>query len=311
MINFRYHLVSLTAMFLALGLGIAMGATVVDRALVSGLEDQLNRVGGRADSVAATNDHLEGELSSWDRFAEQAGDQLVAGRLASVPVVLVTFAGVDGDAVARLEGALRSAGAAVPARVLFTSRFALPDEASTAELGALVAAGSARADEVRPEAARRVAEAWAGRARPQLETDLVAADFLEITSDESAQVPTIAELGARFLVVSSGDADVPNPSLALALVRAMADLALPVVAADVSRSDRDPPVQPGQGNDDDPDPFVGPLRADDRVLGRISTVDHAAGFRGRTAVVLALAELGENIVGQYGAGGGAERFLPD
>ncbi|HUR48708.1 MAG TPA: copper transporter [Acidimicrobiales bacterium] len=309
MINFRYHLVSLTAMFLALGLGIAMGATVVDRALVSGLEDQLNRVGTRADSVAANNDHLDDQLSSWERFAEQAGDEFVAGRLAGVPVVVVTFAGVDGDVVARVEAALRNAGAILPARVLFTSRFALPDESSTAELGALVAAGSGVAEQVRPEAARRVAEAWAGRARPELEAELVAADFLEITVDGGAAVPVIADLGARFLVVSSGQADVPNPALSVPLVRAMSDLAMPVVAADITRADRDSLRQPEQ--DVDPDPFVGPLRADERVLGRISTVDHAAGFRGRTAVVFALAELGEATVGQYGTGGGAERFLPD
>lgn len=309
MINFRYHLVSLTAIFLALGLGIAMGATVVDRALVSGLEDQLNRVGTRADSVAATNDQLDGEISSWERFAEQAGDEFVAGRLAGVPVVVVTFAGVDGDVVARLEAALRSAGAVVPARVLFTNRFALPDEPSIVELRTLVAAGSGSAEQVRSEAARRVAEAWAGRARPELEAELVAADFLEITADGEAPAPSIAELGARFLVVSSGEADVPNPSLGVPLVRAMGDLALPVVAADTTRADRDPAAPPEQ--EVDPDPFVGPLRSDETVLGRISTVDHAAGFRGRTAVVFAIAELGETSVGQYGTGRGAERFLPD
>jgi hypothetical protein len=142
-----------------------------------------------------------------------------------------------------------------------------------------------------------------------LEAELVAADFLEITAEGGAPVPPIAELGARFLVVSSGDADVPNPSLAVPLVRAMADLDLPVVAADTTRGDRDPPTQPEQDVADDP--FVGPLRSDEAVLGRISTVDHAAGFRGRTAVVFAIAELGDTSVGQYGTGRGAERFLPD
>lgn len=309
MINFRYHLVSLTAMFLALGLGIAMGATVVDRALVSGLEDQLNRVGTRADSVAATNDHLDEELSSWETFAGQAGDQLIAGRLNAVPVVLVTFAGVNGDVVTGLEETLRNAGAIVPARVLFTSRFALPDEAATSELASLVAAGATDPEQVRPEAARRVAEAWAGRARPELISDLVAADFLEVTVEGAGPPPVIADLGARFLVLSSGEADVPNPSLSVPLVRAMGELSLPTVAADVARADRSEP-RPVE-SDADPDPFVGPLREDDRILGRISTVDHAAGFRGRTAVVLALAELGEATVGQYGTGRGAERFLPD
>lgn len=309
MINFRYHLVSLTAIFLALGLGLAMGASLVGQPLVSQLEEQLARVGRRADDVAATNNHLEGQLESWDSFAEQAGDRMVAARLAEVPVVTVSFAGVDGDVIGRLEAALRSAGAAVPAEVMFTSRFALGDEEATAELAALVAAGSTEPAEVQAEAARRVAEAWTGRARPELIPDLVAADFLEVVGEPGGAPPVIAELGARFLVISSRDVDIPNESVAVPLVAAMGELSLPVVAADVSRGDADP--RPGGEEEDDAAPFVGPLREEEQIRGRVSTVDHAAGFRGRTAVVLALAELSDAQVGQYGTGRGAERFLPD
>lgn len=308
MINFRYHLVSLTAMFLALGLGIAMGATVVNRALVTVLQDQLKRVGTRADNVAATNDRLAAELDGWDRFAAQAGNRLVEGRLAGVRVVTVTFAGVNGDVVGALKASLRSAGSAVAEEVLFTSRFALGDEQATAELATLVAAGSTNPTAVRAEAARRVAEAWAGRARPGLIADLVAADFLQIAADDGVPPPAIAETGARFLVVSSAEADLPNESVSIPLVTAMAELALPVVAADATLGDRDPARVPEP--DIEPSPFVAPLRADEQVRGRVSTVDHAAGFRGRTAVILALAEI-DTAVGQYGSGRGAERFLPD
>lgn len=309
MINFRYHLVSLTAIFLALGLGLAMGASLVGQPLVSQLEEQLERVGTRAEDVAATNDHFDRQLDSWDSFAEQAGDRLIEGRLAGVPVVMVSFAGVNGDVIGRLEASLGAAGASVPAQVMFTSRFALGDEEATAELATLVAAGSTEPSEVQAEAARRVAEAWAGRARPELVADLVAADFLEVTGEPGAVPAVISETGARFLVVSSQDGDIPNPAVAVPLVAAMAELSLPVVAADVSRGDTDP--RPDGEEEDDPVPFVGPLREEEQIRGRISTVDHAAGFRGRTAVVFALAELSEARVGQYGTGRGAERFLPD
>ncbi len=82
MINFRYHLVSLTAVFLALALGVAMGAAVVDRALVSTLEDQLQAVESRSDSVNDSNERLETALGNWDTFSTQAGDRLVEARLA-------------------------------------------------------------------------------------------------------------------------------------------------------------------------------------------------------------------------------------
>lgn len=309
MINFRYHLVSLTAIFLALGLGLAMGASLVGQPLVNQLEEQLAGVGRRADDVAATNDHLERQLGSWDSFAEQAGDRLVEGRLTDVRVVMVSFAGVNGDVIGRIEASLRAAGASVPAEVMFTSRFALGDEEATAELAALVGAGSTEPSEVQAEAARRVAEAWAGRTRPEMIPDLVAADFLEITGEPGAGAPVIAELGARFLVISSRDSDLGNDSVAVPLVAAMGELSLPVVAADASRGDTDP--RPESEERDDVVPFAGPLREEEQIRGRVSTVDHAAGFRGRTAIVLALAELSEAQVGQYGTGPGAERLLPD
>ena len=37
MINLRYHIVSIVAVFLALGIGVLMGSTIVDRAIVSTL----------------------------------------------------------------------------------------------------------------------------------------------------------------------------------------------------------------------------------------------------------------------------------
>ena len=42
MINLRYHIISIVAVFLALGIGLALGSTFVDTILVNELEDQVN-----------------------------------------------------------------------------------------------------------------------------------------------------------------------------------------------------------------------------------------------------------------------------
>ncbi len=42
MINFRYHIVSLIAVFLALGIGLVLGTTFLDDATIDGLERQLD-----------------------------------------------------------------------------------------------------------------------------------------------------------------------------------------------------------------------------------------------------------------------------
>ncbi|HYH28079.1 MAG TPA: copper transporter, partial [Actinomycetota bacterium] len=51
MISFRFHLVSLVAVFLALGLGILAGTTVLDRQIVSQLERQTDRLSRTAEGL--------------------------------------------------------------------------------------------------------------------------------------------------------------------------------------------------------------------------------------------------------------------
>ena len=43
MLNFRYHIVSIVAVFLALGIGVIGGTTVVDRFTLDFLEDEVAR----------------------------------------------------------------------------------------------------------------------------------------------------------------------------------------------------------------------------------------------------------------------------
>ena len=59
MINFRFHLVSLVAVFLALTVGIVVGATIVNQAIVDGLNHRIDRVEKNADTQRAANQHAE------------------------------------------------------------------------------------------------------------------------------------------------------------------------------------------------------------------------------------------------------------
>lgn len=307
MINFRYHLVSLTAVFLALALGVAMGAAVVDRALVSTLEDQLQAVESRSDSVNDRNEELEGSLGEWDTFAAQAGDRLVAARLAGVPVALVTVAGVDRDVVARLRAALEAAGATPVPEVVFTAKFGLQDPAAARELAGLIDSGPGAPARVRAEALERLVASWAGSGPEGFLGELRNRSFVEVTpSPAEAGVPEFVQLSPRYLVVSSSNPEVSNDDLAVPLVTAMAAAGLPAVAVDVTYADTNVTDDQAPAA-----PFVAPLREADQVRSAISTVDHGAGFRGRVAAILALVDLGAGRVGQYGTAPGAERLLPD
>ena len=61
MINFRFHVVSVIAIFLALALGVVIGAGVIDRGIVDALDTQLNRVEAKSERINDDNDRLTGE----------------------------------------------------------------------------------------------------------------------------------------------------------------------------------------------------------------------------------------------------------
>ena len=84
MINFRYHLVSLTAVFLALAIGIAMGATVVDQATVKRAANQLESVRSRARHDQRRERLAASGGERWRRFVDQ-GDELVRGAAGQRP----------------------------------------------------------------------------------------------------------------------------------------------------------------------------------------------------------------------------------
>src|SRR5437867_11961296 len=97
MVNFRFHIISLVAVFLALGIGVLMGSTVVDQATVKGLRNNLASFKHQRDAEKDRARTLADDLSRWDKFAEQARDQLLPGRLAGVPVLVVAVQGVAHD----------------------------------------------------------------------------------------------------------------------------------------------------------------------------------------------------------------------
>ena len=50
MINLRYHIVSITAVFLALGIGVVMGTSFLGKATVDQLKTQISRAESRIDA---------------------------------------------------------------------------------------------------------------------------------------------------------------------------------------------------------------------------------------------------------------------
>lgn len=138
MINFRFHLVSLIAVFLALAVGIVVGSTVIDQAIVDGLRDQIDRVEEKADARKVENDGLKDELARITGYVEGSARFVVEGRLEGVPVVVLAERGVDEREVDAAFELVQAAGAEQPFVVWLERGWNLDDDSERQALGDLV-----------------------------------------------------------------------------------------------------------------------------------------------------------------------------
>ncbi|HVF75474.1 MAG TPA: copper transporter [Acidimicrobiales bacterium] len=308
MVSFRFHLVSLIGIFLALGIGIAVGATVVDQATVDYLERQVRDVGSRAARTNAENDRLAQEVARWDKFADEAGDELVDGRLAGRDVLVVAVQGIDRQPVERLRQSIVAAGGRLQATVWLTSKLRLDQPGHVQTLSEVMSVSPASADLVRRNLIDRLAAEWARGGGVGSLTELRESGFVQIETQAGSTVPLVSVPlpGTRFVVVGGHKAEVPDEQLARPFAAALARQApLRVLAAESEKpGTEEQPPERGL--------FVGPLRADEEANKRLSTVDNLESYRGRVAAILAIADLGpEGKVGHFGVGPRASRLVPE
>jgi len=319
LINLRYHIVSLVAVFLAVGIGIVMGTTVVDKVTVEALNRRLDTVERDVISARDENRQLADRVRLGSDYADQARDFVLDGQLGGVPVLVLAVTGVDRRGVDALGGALAGSGATVQGSVWFTPRMRLDNDADRRALAALVGppatvpttAGpeTAPATTAAPSADDVRAAALRGVTTPGRLAALVAAGFAVYEAPgpgpSTQGTRAVVELASipladtRYALVSGAGAEVGDDLLALPLAAALAEGAPRVVA-----------VEAGQDAPGGRGVFVGLLRGDATLGPRLSTIDNVESSMGQAAAVLALEQLGLPRLGHFGVGPGAERLLP-
>jgi hypothetical protein len=161
MINLRYHIVSITAVFLALGIGVALGSTLIQRGLVDNLNDRLDEQVERLDRTDGENAELREELDQIAELESQLttqGTSLSADHLTDVPVVVVTVQGVGDELIDLTRRSLRAADATPQGVLRFTMRWEELDELEIAELGELTDRPLADPDGARTRVLRDLAQ---------------------------------------------------------------------------------------------------------------------------------------------------------
>lgn len=312
MINFRYHIVSLIAVFLALGIGVIIGTAVIDSAVVDRLESQQRGLERNIENVAGENDRLRGELSdereTAERLAEEGSQRLLDGTLTDVPVISIAARQAETSGFEDLVSLLESADARHVGTLWLTERFDLDDEGERNDLAeVLTLPASLSVTTLRTAAIGRLADGL----RPDLAPDptvvaLRDAGFVDYEAPEGVpdeELPAV-EAGTRVVVALAGPATsavserLTGPLLENLVQVAAGEAVVPVLA-----------VAASLGEDDELG-LIAEVRDDDELSGLLSTVDNIDEFAGRLAAVLALADLGAQRTGHYGRADGAQRLLP-
>jgi CTP:molybdopterin cytidylyltransferase MocA len=310
-ISFRYHIITIVAIFLAVGLGLLVGNTVVQPSLVRDLERRTNYLSNSlADRWAEV-----GDLKARVGQLERAGNvlrQLDNGGLTGVPVVVVTHQGVDAGLLAETRAALDEAQADTVAVLTMSDQMTAVDDATRQRLATILGEPSdidaatlqRRAAEILAE---RLAVGPPRRDVPPPPDDVL--DKLLTDPDGFLTSPGITRddlqrIGGRdevVVVISGGQGDpaVQPKDFMVPLVEALAARGARVAAGESASTDY---------------AFVGILRAvpaDVLQPGTIVTVDDLDFPIGGAALVLGLERLlGSAEGGDYGIKEGATSSIP-
>jgi len=338
MINLRFHLVSLVAVFLALGLGVTMGASFVNRATVDTLRDRVDAVETSYKDRGTLLDTLSKQLQQVDGSAETLvgpDSPILPGRLSNRPVVIVVPEGVSGDSLAAVEQSLATSNAVRPGTIRLTAAMDFADDTQAAKAKQQLGLKGASRAELRESALGQLGDALAtlsapvagstevvtrpGGPAPDLTQVAAARQKLRDLADlglvqlDTTGAPSGASLpdvvGATYLMVVSTDVDAAADEAVVTLAQDVVRTAPSTVTVAELSPARDKGGVPSSTSVPDAS-LLGNLRTDDELASRLSTVDDLEEAFGRLAMVLALQQEGVGTVGHYGNGPGATAPFP-
>jgi hypothetical protein len=306
MIDFRYHLISLIAVFLALGLGVLMGSLVADQALVDQLESSLDRLRKDKQDLQEAVLTLDRQLDADVRFADVAEDHLIHDELVGETIVLVSFDGSDEGMTEALREALDIASVRDVVEIVITDKLRLAGEVDREQLALAIESSSIEPRELRSETAELLATSLVaatrsvGREPTQDATHAAARRLLRTLEDAGFVSLDGIELplgGARLLLAGGSEGGRPFDPGAFATVftESVVVQGEQLLVAEPSTSDWG---------------IVEAIR-NSSAEDEVTTVDHAETITGRIAVVLGLAAQREGENGHFGVGAGSEQVIPE
>lgn len=307
MINFRYHVVSLTAVFLALAIGLVVGTAALNGPVADSLKDNVNALRKDNQQLREQVSSLEDEVNREEDFAAEAAPILLHGKLGGRRILVLTLptGREHADGVIDM---LRLAGATVTGRIDVQDKFVNPDNNNDLLGLAARSAQPSVSTAGLPGNSNGVETSSALLASALLDRP----DGVAVTeADRKAVLTAYGDSG--YITI---DGKVTGPAEAVVVVSGQ-----PHVDRDAAQKDASVATmvvqfdKPGSlvvaGSGASNGNVVAAVRSDPALSKMISTVDNANTSQGQVVTALTTAEqvVGKK-AGQYGPGAGATSLMP-
>jgi Copper transport outer membrane protein, MctB len=306
MISFRYHVVTIVAVFVALAVGILMGSTLLDQGLVSEYQRRTSSLSGRVDQLTQRVNDQQTLMAILQSFTTSARGPLVADRLIGSRVVVVTEEGVnlsDLNAVRQTLSGSGGAGATIDGVALLSKDLDMQSQQVRTEVAAMLGRSASESPQRLSDAlARALAQRLANgppteAGAPDLLQELVQAGL--VTLSDAREGPSGVGGGGAAVAILSGTAATP--------VLSPENFYVPFIQQLVTTGADTAAVQPSTTGS----PFLSVVRADDQIDGRIVTVDNIEMVPGQVALVWGLEALAAGRGGgDYGVDCGSCSLAP-
>lgn len=305
MINFRYHVVSLTAVFLALAIGLVVGTAALNGPAVDALGEQVDGLRRANMQLREQVTALTDQANSEERFVNEAAAIMLEGKLANRTVLIVSLPS-GREYVEGVAGKLTLAGAKLMGTVALQDKFFNPDENTNLLRLASLAQPASVPNSLLPINSEGVETSSALLATVLLNRTLTIAptDVTEVLTAYSKanylSLEGTVTAGAEAVVFVSGlpptDRQAGGKNAARVTTLVQFDKVSVAVVGGVLGGDEN---------------LVGQVRDDAALAKSISTVDNSSTAAGQVSTALAVWEqLVGNQVGHYGVGPGSSDLLP-
>lgn len=301
MIDFRYHLVSLIAVFLAIALGIVVGTTQLNGPILDRLETQVDALEQDKRSLEDSTRELQGQLDTSDEFETALAPALVDGALAGSSVLLVVASPeVESEDVEAVSALITQAGGSIAGQISLTPAYTDPSTESS--LRSYVTGAGLPAGVTLPQGDD------AGKLVGSLLAQVLMIPSGGVAPDTVATSSVLAGLPALEVLTTDSDSVSPaNFALVLTAGEFTGEQAAErnqtlvelVTALDAAGSGA---VVAGDAASAREDGLIGTVRSDPTVSAAVSTVDNLGTPAGQISTVLALRAEGEGTSGAYGTG---------